>query len=67
MKIEQELVNQTKFYFLSIHRKFTALSKMVSYYRHQDLTENFNEEALRGVMLQTPIKNISKDIIFQYL
>ena len=25
MKIEQELVDQTKFYFLSIHRKFTAL------------------------------------------
>ena len=39
-------------------RKFTSLVKMVSYYRHKDLTENFNYEALRGVSLRTPYKDI---------
>jgi len=58
MKIEEEDVDQTKFYYLSQARKFTSLVKMVSYYRHKDLTENFNYEALRGVTLRTPYKDI---------
>jgi len=58
MKIEEEEVDQTKFYYLSQARKFTSLVKMVSYYRHKDLTENFNYEALRGVSLRTPYKDI---------
>ena len=58
MKIEEEVVDETKFYYLSQARKFTSLVKMVSYYRHKDLTENFNYEALRGVTLRTPYKDI---------
>jgi len=58
MKIEEEVVDETKFYYLSQARKFTSLVKMVSYYRHKDLTENFNYEALRGVSLRTPYKDI---------
>ena len=60
MKIEEELDRDTnqKFYYLSQARKFTSLFKMVSYYRHRDLTENFNYEALRGVHLRTPYKQV---------
>ena len=59
MKIEEEVAqDQTKFFYLSQARKFTSLVKMVSYYRHKDLTENFNYEALRGVSLRTPYKDI---------
>jgi hypothetical protein len=59
MKIEEEIVDRTKFYYLSENRKFTALAKMVKYYKHKDLTENFNNVALRGVTLRTPYKEIS--------
>ena len=59
MKIEEEIVDRTKFYYLSENRKFTALSKMVKYYKHKDLTENFNNVALRGVTLRTPYKEIA--------
>lgn len=60
MKIEEEFDKDSnqKFYYLSQARKFTSLFKMVSYYRHRDLTENFNYEALRGVHLRTPYKQV---------
>lgn len=60
MKIEEEIQEETgqRFYYLSQARKFTSLAKMVSYYRHKDLTENFNYEALRGVTLRTPYQDI---------
>ena len=61
MKIEEEILDENgeeRFYYLSQARKFTSLAKMVSYYRHKDLTENFNYEALRGVTLRTPYKDI---------
>ena len=61
MKIEEETQPDTAMqhlYYLSQARKFTSLAKMVSFYRHKDLTENFNYEALRGVTLRTPYKDI---------
>ena len=41
MKIEEEVTDKIKFYFLSENRKFKALVKIVSHYKHEDLTENF--------------------------
>lgn len=60
MKIEEDRHDESgeRFYYLSQARKFTSLAKMVSYYRHKDLTENFNYEALRGITLRTPYKDI---------
>lgn len=60
MKIEEEVHPETgeRFYYLSQARKFSSLAKMVSFYRHRDLTENFNYEALKGVNLRTPYKEV---------
>ena len=60
MKIEEEenLEDGGKVFYLSQARKFNSLPKLVSFYRHRDLTENFNYEALRGVNLKFPYKNI---------
>ncbi len=60
MKIEEESDGNggPRFFYLSQARKFTSVVKLVSYYRHKDLTENFNYEALRGVTLRTPYKDI---------
>ena len=41
MKIEEKVTDKIKFYFLSENRKFKALVKIVSHYKHEDLTENF--------------------------
>ena len=60
MKIEEEdlEVESEKVFYLSQARKFASLAKLVSFYRHRDLTENFNYEVLRGVNLKFPYKNI---------
>ena len=60
MKIEEELDPETRqhYYYLSQARKFKSLFEMVSYYRNRDLTENFNYEALRGITLRTPYKEV---------
>ncbi len=60
MKIEEE-VNPTtgvREYFLSQARKFPSLTRMIAHYRTRDLTENFNYEALQGVCLKKPFKDI---------
>ena len=45
MKIEEEVTDKIKFYFLSEHRKFKGLVKIVSHYKHEDLKENFIYDA----------------------
>ena len=58
MKIQEESKDGKKEYFLSVNRKFTSLARLVAYYKRKDLTENFREEALSGVFLQTPYKDL---------
>ncbi len=64
MKIEEEDLEleeehgKQKVFYLSQARKFASLAKLVSFYRHRDLTENFNYQVLRGVNLKFPYKNI---------
>ena len=59
MKIEEEVTDKIKFYFLSEARKFKALVKIVSHYKHEDLKENFIYDAIRRINLQTTYKDIS--------
>jgi guanine nucleotide exchange factor VAV len=60
MKIDeaQEPESGHSVFYLSQARNFGSLAKLVSFYRYKDLTENFNYEALRGVTLRTPYKDI---------
>ena len=58
MKIQEESKDGKKVYYLSVNRKFTSLARLVSYYKRKDLTENFRDEALSGVFLQTPFKDL---------
>lgn len=58
MKIQEESEDGKKVYYLSVNRKFTSLARLVSYYKRKDLTENFNDESLSGVTLQTPFKDL---------
>ena len=59
MKIEEEVSDTgERCFYLSQARKFQSLPKLVNFYKNKDLTENFNYEALRGVTLRTPYKDI---------
>ena len=58
MKIQEESKDGKKEYFLSVNRKFTSIARLVSYYKRKDLTENFRDESLSGVFLQTPYKDL---------
>jgi len=60
MKIEEEVEAESnqRYYYLSQARKFSSLFKLVTYYRQRDLTENFNYDALKGVTLRTPYKEV---------
>ena len=43
-------------------RIYLALVKTVSHYKHDDLKENFSYDALRGITLQTPYKDICHNL-----
>ena len=58
MKIQEESKDGKKEYYLSVNRKFTSLARVVTYYKRKDLRENFRDEALSGVFLQTPYKDL---------
>ena len=56
MKIEEE--DGTGEVYLSHARKFESIQKLITFYRTQDLTENFNYEFLKGLKLKTPFKDV---------
>ena len=56
MKIEEE--DGTGEVYLSHARKFESIQKLITFYRTQDLTENFNYVSLRNVTLKMPYKDI---------
>ncbi len=45
-------------YFFSGARKFESIQQLVTFYRNNDLTENFDYLALKGVTLKIPYKNL---------